>query len=210
MTAKLIFDTVRPWLDPKGFTPERIAALDRAIAGEAPAVHVPADGLTPRIAIELISHEGIVREAYKDSVGVWTWSVGLATTGGWPVMQYKDNPASLETCLAAYLKALRTIYLPAVLRAFPEPLAEHHLGALLSFHYNTGAIARLKPNNMDFMRWKRPASIIHRRTRERDLYLHGKWTGDGMASVYEVSKPGYQPVRPKRVEVAAIIERLLA
>ncbi len=205
--SKLIFDTVRPWLDGEGFTPARIAALDRAIAGEAAPT---AKGLTARIAIELIAHEGIVPEAYRDSVGVWTWSVGLATTGGWPVMEYKDNPASLETCLAAYIHALKTEYLPAVLKAFPEPLAEHELGALLSFHYNTGAVARLKPNNMNFMLWKKPAVLVHRRTRERDLYLHGKWTGDGMATVYEVSKPDYQPVRGKRVNVAPIIEGLLA
>ena len=71
--------------------------------------------ITARIACELIAHEGIVREAYKDSKGIWTWSVGLATTGGWPVMQYKDNPASLEVCLQAYIDALLKNYLPAVL-----------------------------------------------------------------------------------------------
>ena len=165
--------------------------------------------LTAKIACELIAHEGIVRESYKDSVGVWTWSVGLATTGGWPVMQYKDNPASLEVCLTAYLDALQKNYLPAVLRAFPGPLEEHQLGALLSFHYNTGAIARLKANAMDFMQWKRPAAIIHRRTCERDLYLHGTWRGDGMATVYNVAKPSYHPVGGKRVEVRSIIEGLM-
>lgn len=166
--------------------------------------------ITPRIAIELIAHEGIVREAYKDSRGIWTWSVGLAETGGWPVMEYKDNPASLEVCLAAYLQALRVVYLPAVLRAFPERLAEHELGALLSFHYNSGAIGRLKANAMDFLQWRRPPEILARRRRERDLYRDGTWTGDGTAMVYDVAKPSYHPVRGRKVAVAPIIERLLA
>lgn len=165
--------------------------------------------LTARIACELIAHEGIVREAYKDSVGVWTWSVGLAETGGYNVQQYRDNPASLEECLGAYLDALQTKYLPAVLRAFPDPLQENELCALLSFHYNSGAISRLAANNMDFMQWRRPPEIIERRKRERALFLGDEWTGDGKAMVYEVAKPSYRPVRPKRVEVKSIIEGLL-
>ncbi len=207
-----VFDAVRPWLDGKGFTADRIAVLNAACAklrGEAPPP-APKTQLTARIAIELIAHEGIVREAYKDSKGIWTWSVGLATTGGWPVMQYKDNPASLEVCLAAYCDALRKKYLREVLAEFPEPLAEHQLGALLSFHYNTGAIGRLKANAMDFMQWRRPAEIVGRRRSEAALFRDGTWTGNGTAMVYDVAKPSYAPVRPKRVEVAAILERLLA
>ena len=184
------------------------AALD-AIGWPREATPVSTD-LTARICIELIAHEGIVPMAYKDSRGIWTWGVGLAVTGGWPVMQYKDNPASLEVCLQAYIDALRKNYLPAVLRAFPGPLAEHQLAALLSFHYNTGAITRLAPNNMDFMQWRRPASIIERRKKERDLYLHGTWTGDGKALVYGRVNAEYQPRDPQRTEVAPIIEGLLA
>lgn len=218
---QVVFDTVRPWLDGEGYTPARISALNAACAllkGEivvtAPRAATPAPavttGLTPRIVCELLAHEGVVLEAYKDSVGVWTWSVGLATTGGWPVMQYKDNPASLEVCLAAYLKALRTVYLPAVLKAFPGRLEEHQLGALLSFHYNTGAIGRLGPNEMDFMRWRRPAAIVKRRECERDLYRQARWSSDGTALVYQaVAKPAYRPISPKRVPVRQLVEELL-
>lgn len=42
MNAKAVFDTVRPWLDAKGFTPDRIAALDAAIAGEVTKPVTPA------------------------------------------------------------------------------------------------------------------------------------------------------------------------
>ncbi len=168
--------------------------------------------ITARIACELIAHEGIVREAYRDSKGIWTWGIGLATTGGYDVLQYKDKPASLETCIGAYLDAVQGKYLPQVLRAFPGRLEEHQLAALLSFHYNSGAIGRLEANDMDFMQWRRPLEIVERREAERDLYLKGKWSGDGKALVYgRVRKPSYTPDwgSGKRIEVRSIIEGLL-
>ena len=52
--------------------------------------------ITVKIAQEIVSHEAIVREAYKDSVGVWTWSVGITNASGHKVFpRYKDNPQSL-------------------------------------------------------------------------------------------------------------------
>ena len=97
--------------------------------------------ITPRIAAELIAHEGIVREAYKDSVGVWTWSIGVTDASGHLVGRYKDNPQSLERCFEIFEWLLRTRYLPAVQEAFAgHELKEHELGGALSFHYNTGAI----------------------------------------------------------------------
>jgi lysozyme len=75
--------------------------------------------LTPRIALELIAHEGIVTEAYKDSVGVWTWSVGITDASGHKVFpRYKDKPQPLEHCIGVYLWLLREKYLPPVLAAF--------------------------------------------------------------------------------------------
>ena len=71
--------------------------------------------ITPRIAAELISHEAIVREAYLDSVDVWTWSVGITSASGhtvWP--RYLDNPQTLRRCFEVYEWAIRTNYLPAV------------------------------------------------------------------------------------------------
>lgn len=40
--------------------------------------------ITARVALELASHEGLVRQAYKDSVGVWTWSIGITSASGQP------------------------------------------------------------------------------------------------------------------------------
>ena len=43
----IIFDTVRPWLDAKGFTPERITALDAAIAARCGEPAAPKE-ITPK------------------------------------------------------------------------------------------------------------------------------------------------------------------
>ncbi len=180
--------------------------------------------ITARIACELIAHEGIVREAYKDSVGVWTWSVGLATTGGFDVLQYKDNPQTLDVCLGAYLDALQTKYLPAVLKVFAgRTLTEAQTAAALSFHYNTGAIKRaswvksflagdMAEARIDFMDWCNPPEIVKRRRAERDLFFDEQWAGKGTSTLYErVRKPSYQIDwrSAKPVNVKSIIEGLL-
>ena len=65
--------------------------------------------LTRRAAKELIAHEGIVREAYKDSVGVWTWSIGITNASGHQVHpRYLDNPQSLEKCLQIFIWLLNS------------------------------------------------------------------------------------------------------
>lgn len=179
--------------------------------------------LTPRIALELIAHEGIVTEAYKDSVGVWTWSVGVTDASGHKVFpRYKDKPQPLEHCIGVYLWLLREKYLPVVLAAFgPHDPTEAELGAALSFHWNTGAIARaswigrfvagdVAGARKAMLDWARPASLFARRKKEQALFFDGKWSQDGTAVVYRVAKPSYQPLGGKRVEVGALVEGLFA
>lgn len=179
--------------------------------------------ITPRIALELIAHEGIVTEAYKDSVGVWTWSVGITDASGHKVFpRYKDKPQPLEHCIGVYLWLLREKYLPPVLAAFGahEP-TEAELGAALSFHWNTGAIGRAswirrfvdgdrKGARKAMMDWARPAALLPRRRREQSLFFEGKWNEDGTALVYGVAKPSYQPSGGKRIGIRAPVEGLFA
>ncbi len=177
--------------------------------------------LTPRIVGEILQHEGLAREAYRDSVGVWTWSVGITDASGHRVGRYRDNPQSVERCLEVFVWLLTTRYLPAVQAAFGAfAPSEHQLAAALSFHYNTGAIARASwlkrflDDDVDAARaaildWRRPSEILPRRRRERDLFFDAKWSGDGSVAVYDVSKPEYCPVRPKRVEIVDLLGDLL-
>jgi lysozyme len=176
--------------------------------------------LTPRTVGEILHHEGLVREAYRDSAGVWTWSVGITSASGHRVERYRDNPQSIARCLEVFVWLLTTRYLPAVLAAFGAYVPqEHQLAAALSFHWNTGAIARaawLKrflagdPGARDaFLDWRRPPEILPRRRAERALFFDGEWAGDGTVLVYEVAKPSYRPVDPTRVEIGPTLKGLL-
>jgi len=180
----------------------------------------PSTPLTPRIVGELLFHEGLVREAYRDSAGVWTWSVGITDASGHRVGRYRDNPQGVARCLEVFLWLLATRYLPAVLAAFGAySPAEHELAAALSFHWNTGAIQRAAwlrrflggdPAAREAMLdWRRPPEILPRRRRERALFFDGVWSGDGTVAVYEVDKPSYRPVRPRRMAIDGMIADLL-
>lgn len=177
-------------------------------AGVATFAHLNPAGssdITERVAMELIQHEAIVQEAYKDSQGIWTWGVGVTSASGHSVERYKDNPQPLAKCLAIYVWLLREKYAPAVRQAFSgRELTEAQFAAALSFHYNTGAIERaswvktwltggLAKAKEQFLEWRRPPAIMGRRRAEADLFFHGKWSSGGLAAVYPVLKPSYQP-----------------
>lgn len=78
----LIFDTIRPWLDAKGFTPGRIAALDSALVtfktGALPATPALVELSAFDVAIEahLRVEEGDKPRAYRDHLGYWTIGIG--------------------------------------------------------------------------------------------------------------------------------------
>lgn len=207
---------VRLYQASKGLTVDGWAG-DKTIASLVPGSWPDESviSITERIALELIGHEAIVQEAYKDSVGVWTWGVGVTSASGHSVDRYKDNPQTIEKCLEVYIWLLNEKYAPAVMKAFGgRALTEAQFGAALSFHYNTGAIGRATwvkswlagreaEAREKFMEWKKPAAIIERRQEERDLFFDGKWSADGFATVYPVRKPSYTPEwgGAKRVDV---------
>lgn len=179
--------------------------------------------ITPKIAAELISREGIVREAYRDSVGVWTWSIGITTASGHKVHpRYVDNPQTLKRCFEVFEWVVRNNYLPAVQEAFSgHTLTEPELGAALSFHYNTGGIKIASWVKLwkagdkagakrAIMNWKKPKKIISRRSKERDLFFEGKWSNNGMGTEYAVSKPSYYPNwgSAKSVKISDVLEDL--
>ncbi len=179
--------------------------------------------ITRRIAKELVAHEGMVREAYKDSVGVWTWSVGITNSSGHAVHpKYLDKPQTLQHCLEIYQWLLIKKYLPAVGAVFQGfNLSEAQVGAALSFHYNTGGLRtaswpklwkanRIAEARTSFMNWSKPAAIIPRRKKERDLFFDGIWSGDGSMTEYPVRKPSYAPNFSKgvKIDVGTILDDL--
>ena len=180
--------------------------------------------ITAKIAQELVEHEGIVREAYKDSVGVWTFGVGMTNASGHTVYpRYKDNPQPMDRVLELYLWVLERNYATTVREVFDGyEMTEEEFAAALSFHYNTGAIKRAswvdawKAGNMAdaerrFMQWNKPSEIIPRRQKEADLLFRGKWSQTGLANEYPVNKPSYTPNwgGVRKVETLPIFEALL-
>lgn len=211
-----IFDAVRPLARPGLFNDAgNVLALDNLLdafdvpRADSPAIGhnqpPPARALTEPMVLEILEHEAIVREAYKDSRGVWTWGVGVTSESGHHVERYKDSPQSIAHCLGVYCWLLTNTYLPEVLRAFEgHDLAEHELGAALSFHYNTGAIGRaswvksvLAGNRVlarsQIMDWTKNKELVGRRKAERDLFFDGRWSHDGIVTVWSVHKPSYTP-----------------
>lgn len=189
------------------------------------AVPVEQIQITPRMAAELAGHEALVRELYKDSVGVWTWSIGVTNASGHIVHpRYKDAPQSIDRCFDIYVWLLQTKYAPTVRKAFAgHSLTEAQFAAALSFHYNTGAIltadwvklwkaGEIAQARTTIMNRRKPAEIIPRREKERDLFFDGKWSGTGKVRVLGVRKPSYQPDfrSSETVDALPILERLMA
>lgn len=151
--------------------------------------------VTARAALEVASHEALIREAYKDSVGVLTWCVGMTNATGHRIERYIGSPASLQHCMNVYAWALCN-YADGVRQAFKgHKLTEAQFAAALSFHWNTGAIKsatwvkRWKAGDVSgarkaFMWYRKPASIIDRRKKERTLFFDGKWSNDGTMTEY--------------------------
>lgn len=142
------------------------------------------------VAMEIASHEAVIRHAYKDAAGVWTWSVGLTSATGHDVTRYVDRPASLRRCLELYVWALGNYARQVELAFAGHALSKAQFAAALSFHWNTGAIARARwvelwkqgetrAARRAFMAWRRPKAVLGRRRKERDLFFDGTWSNDG-------------------------------
>ena len=179
--------------------------------------------ITFKTALEIASHEALVRQTYKDSVGVLTWSIGITSATGHDVSRYIGKPQSLDHCLEIYVWALSN-YAEAVRSEFSgSNLTEEQFAAALSFHWNTGAIrsatwpdlwkaGRISEARASFMSWRKPASIIDRRTKEAALFFDGVWSSGG--DVVEYTRLGGNMVpawsSAKMISIEEPLRRLLA
>ena len=160
---------------------------------------------SPQGIAALIGHEGIVPGPYLDSVGVWTVFVGHTAAAGAPdpATMPRGTPADLD---GAIVQALRQFaadlgrYEADVMRAVKVPIQQHEFDALVSFHFNTGAIGRAQITKQlnagyrlkagaAFMGWKKPTSIIPRRQAEQLLFTRGIYPA-GKLTVWGVSNTG--------------------
>lgn len=169
---------------------------------------------TDRGLLALARHEGVVPAPYLDVKRVWTFGIGHTAAAGAPdpAKMPRGMPADLDAGVAQAFRLFRADlggYEADVLRAVTVPLEPHEFDALVSFHYNTGAIARAALTRAlnagdrgaagaAFMNWLRPASLRSRREAERDLFRHGRYP-EGPIPVWAADAEGRvdfrQPVR---------------
>ncbi|WP_299472806.1 lysozyme [uncultured Paracoccus sp.] len=172
--------------------------------------------MTDRGLLALIRHEGIVPGPYLDVNDVWTFGIGHTAEAGAPDPAHMprgmpgDSDAGIREAFRLFRVDVST-YETAVRRAVKVPLEPHEFDALVSFHYNTGGIAKaaltkaLNTGNRTaasdgFMGWLKPAAIRPRREAERTLFATGRYpTGD--IAVWAVDRHG-------RVSFARPIRRL--
>ena len=172
--------------------------------------------MTDRGLLALVRHEGVVPGPYLDVKTVWTFGIGHTAAAGPPdpATMARGMPADIDVGICEAFRLFRAdlaAYEAGVRRAVKVPLEPHEFDALVSFHYNTGAIARatltkaLNAGNRvaaadAFLNWRRPASIIPRREAERDLFRHARYPG-GTIPVWSVDRNG-------RVDFSRPVRRL--
>lgn len=194
MRRKTIFDAVRRMLG-RGFRQVEVERLDRAIdralgaegAPEPPpsrSVGPPGVALIKQFeGCERLRADGLV-EAYPDpATGGVPWTIGWGATGpeigAGTVWTRAQCDARLERDLQRYAAE--------VAEAIGEaPTTQDQFDALVSFHYNTGAIARATLTRKhvagdhagaarEFARWNRAGGrvlrgLTRRRAAEAELY----------------------------------------
>ena len=206
MKRQPIFDAVRKMLD-RGFTQAEVDALDKAIdlaVGSSPATLSPKPAPTPAPAkptgkslgssgAALIKKwEGCERrrsdgsfDAYPDpgSVDGKPWTIGWGSTG--PDIR-KGVVWTQAECDARFTIDIQS-YVNAVAKVLGSaPTTPNQFDALVSFHYNTGAIASATLTKLhkkgqfadaakEFAKWvyndgKPMKGLVNRRAEEARLY----------------------------------------
>jgi GH24 family phage-related lysozyme (muramidase) len=197
MDRKLIFDAVRRLLG-RGFRQAEVAALDAALDSamrpdspdpvEAPrAISAAGMALVKRFEGCARRREDGLVEAYPDpGTGGAPWTIGWGATGPGIGPGTTWTPAQCDARLAADLARHASEVAQAIGDA---PTTQGQFDALVSFHYNTGAIARATLTRRhragdhagaarEFVRWNRAggrimAGLARRRAAEAALYRSG-------------------------------------
>ena len=141
--------------------------------------------------VDLVKHfEGLYLKAYLCPANVWT--IGYGHTG----LKHNDGTVKRGRVItekqaeALLMQDLNTKYAPDVERLVKVPLDQHEFDALVSFHFNTGALGRstlLKKLNAgdkagaaaEFLKWTRGGGkvlpgLVRRRKAEQYLFQTGR------------------------------------
>lgn len=195
MQRKPIFDAVRRLLG-RGLRPREVTAIDVAIdAALADEADTPLRRVGPAGIALIKQFEGCARlrpdgryDAYPDpGTGGAPWTIGWGATGPGigpgTIWTQAQCDARLEDDLVRYAADVSAALGEA-------PTSQNQFDALVSFHYNTGAIGRATLTRRhiagdhaaaaaEFARWNRAGGrvmrgLVRRRAAEAELYLNPK------------------------------------
>lgn len=174
-----------PNIGPK--TKEALALLAKASNDSDWPPVVGTDRHINQAGLDLVKHfEGLYLKAYKDPVGIWT--IGYGHTG----LTHQDGTVHAGRQITKaeaeqLLKHDMGKFEEEVKELITVPLNDNQFSALVSFHFNTGGLAkstlRKKLNAGDYMgsadellKWdkaggKTLAGLTRRRKSERNLFL---------------------------------------
>jgi len=154
---------------------------------------------------EILSHEAIVPMPYRDSVNVWTVGVGHTKGAGAPdpAKLPRGVPMPLSECIEIFRNDLPK-YEAGVNKALKVPVEQHVFDAMVSFHFNTGAIARAgfvslinkgqAPSSEAvcnaMMQWSKPPEIVERRRKEMMLMKTGRYSKNPKIGVIQADAAG--------------------
>lgn len=149
---------------------------------------------------DIAGHEGIVTSRYRDCVGVWTIGIGHTAAAGPPDPEHLSAPIPLDDLVALFHRDIAR-YEVEVTAALQRPVSQAQFDALVSFHFNTGAIARaglthaINKGQFEraaalFLAWRRPPAILPRRRLEQRLFAQGIYGHGGSARVYTANAAG--------------------
>lgn len=141
----------------------------------------------------IYGHEGVVRKAYRDVVGVWTIGPGLTAASG--VIKPKAGMTiTAEECDRLFDLAVGKNYLPRVVKALGNSASQQAIDTGVSFDWNTGSILKaswvkswLASNAAETRKrlglWNKAGGKVYRgltrrRTEEADILLIGKYPGE--------------------------------
>ena len=137
----------------------------------------------------ILAEEAIVLSSYRDARGVWTIGAGHTENAG-GLEPGPDVSVTLAEALAMFETDIAR-FEAGVNRAVTVPLQQHEFDALVSFHYNTGAIstgtvddklnrgdraaAMATLNQYIKGGGKTIAGLVARRAREKQLFETGEY-----------------------------------
>lgn len=215
INRKTVFDALRREVGP--LTQEMVDHVDTLLdtleeldaardAKDARGVlRMSTDGL-----VFLCNLEACVLSAYQDVKSIWTIGVGHTKAAGPPAPK-RGLKLTTKEAFALFREDVED-YEADVRRNVTAPLEQHEFDALVSFHYNTGAIARASVTKLinsgqkskagaALMQWVKPVSLKARRLKEKKLFETGDYGDVSTVTVFET-----WPGKGRRVSVDVVTE----